>query len=167
MRIARVPVAAAVAVALAASLSGCTPIVAMDPADDANNPGCADVIVRLPDTVGDQQRRQTNAQATGAWGDPVSVLLYCGVEVPSASTTRCIEIDGIFWLVDGDDAPSYILTSYGREPAVDVVIDTEKVGSTPVLMDLQRAVSYTTPNGHECTDLDDADIIDSDSGLGG
>ncbi|WP_246139988.1 DUF3515 domain-containing protein [Protaetiibacter larvae] len=147
--------------ALVATLSGCTAIVPMEPADDANNPGCADVIVRLPDSVGGLDRRETNAQATGAWGSPASVLLYCGVEVPSASTTRCIEVDGVFWLVDGDDEPRYILTSYGREPAIDVVVDTEVVGATPVLIDLQRAVSFTTPNGHECTDLDDADVIDS------
>ncbi|MFT4028839.1 MAG: DUF3515 domain-containing protein [Protaetiibacter sp.] len=160
MRIARV----AAAIALAASLAGCSSIVPMQPADDADDPGCADVIVRLPDTVAELPRRETNAQATGAWGSPATVLLYCGVAVPSASTSRCIEVDGIFWLVDGDDAPTYVLTSYGREPAIDVVVDTDATGATPALIDLARAVSFTVPNGHECTDLDDADIIDGDSG---
>ena len=136
----------------------------MEPAADANNPGCADVIVRLPDTVADLPRRETNALATGAWGSPTTVLLYCGVDVPSASTQRCIQVDGIYWLVNGDDEPTYVLTSYGREPAVDVVVDTDVTGATPALMDLSRAVSSTVPNGHECTDLDDADIIDGDSG---
>lgn len=152
-------------VGLVAGLSGCAAIVPLQPAADANNPGCADVIVRLPDTVGGLERRETNAQATGAWGIPTAVQLYCGVEVPSASTTRCIEVDGLYWLVDGDDAPTYILTSYGREPAIDVVIDTEQVGSTAVLMDLTRAVSLTQTNGHVCTDLEDADRIDSDGQL--
>jgi len=160
VRIARAVPAAAAAL-LAVALSGCVSIVPMEPADDANDPGCADVVVRLPDTGAGQDRRETNAQATGAWGSPASVLLYCGVEVPSASTQRCIQVDGIFWLVDDTKAPSYVLRSYGREPAIDVVVDSEVAGPTPALMDLSRAVSYTVPNGHECTDLDDADIIDS------
>ncbi|TPX05332.1 DUF3515 family protein [Schumannella luteola] len=164
---ARAAVAAASAVALAVSLAGCASIVPLEPAEDANNPGCADVIVRLPDTVAGQDRRETNAQATGAWGSPTSVLLYCGVDVPSASTQRCVQVDGIYWLVDGDKAPTYVMTSYGREPAVDVVVDTSVTGTTPALMDLSRVVSFTTPNGHECTDLDDADIIDGSSGSGG
>jgi hypothetical protein len=167
VRIIRAVVAAAAAVTLAASLTGCSSSVPLQPADDANNPGCADVIVRLPDTVAGQQRRDTNAQATGAWGSPASVLLYCGVEVPSASTQRCIQVDGIYWLVDDTDKPSYVLRSYGREPAIDVVVDAEEAGPTPALMDLSRAVSYTRTNGHECTDLDDADIITGVSGAGG
>lgn len=159
MRTTRAAVAAVAAVALLASLGGCSSIVPLQPSDDANNPGCADVIVRLPDTVADQARRQTNAQATGAWGSPASVLLYCGVDVPSASTQRCIQIDGIYWLVDGSQEPTYVMRSYGREPAIDVVIDTTQTATTPALSDLARAVSYTVPNGHACTDLDDSEII--------
>lgn len=165
MRVARALPAVAAAL-LAVSLSGCAAIVPLEPADGANDPGCADVTVRLPDTVAGLDRRETNAQATGAWGSPASVLLYCGVEVPSASTKRCIQVDGIFWLVDGENDPTYVLRSYGREPAIDVVVDSEVTGPTPALMDLSRAVSYTKPNGHECTDLDDADIIAGDSGTG-
>lgn len=167
MRISRVVVAAAAAASLAASLAGCSAIVPLQAADDSNNPGCADVIVRLPESVAGQERRETNAQATGAWGSPTTVLLYCGVEVPSASTQRCIEVDGLYWLVDDDDEPTYVLRSYGREPAIDVVVDTTKTGTTPALMDLSRAVRWTTPNGHECTDLDDAEIITGESGEGG
>ena len=167
MRIARAVVSAVTAVALALTLGACSSTVPLEAASDANNPGCADVTVRLPDTVAGEKRRETNAQATGAWGSPPSVLLYCGVAVPSASTQRCIQVDGIYWLVNGDAAPSYVLTSYGREPAIDVVVDTKVVGATPALMDLARAVSYTRPNGHECTDLSDADRIDSGGGLGG
>lgn len=160
MRTSRLATAVIAAALTAAALTGCSAIVPLESAADANNPECADVVVRLPETVGDQERRQTNAQSTGAWGDPASVLLYCGVEVPSASVTRCIEIDGIQWLVDGDDAPTYIVTTYGREPAIDVVIDTQVVASTPVLSDLKRAVSFTTPNGRMCTNLEDSQRID-------
>lgn len=165
MRILRAVAAAAASAALVAGLSGCSSTVPLEPADDANNPGCADVVVRLPEVISGQQRRDTNAQATGAWGEPPSVLLYCGVEVPSASTQRCIRVDNIDWLVNDENAPSYVLRSYGREPAVDVVVDTTVTGATPALMALSRAVAHTQPNGHACTDLDDADIIDGDGSL--
>ena len=64
------------------SLAGCAAIVPLEPAPDANNPGCAEVIVRLPERVAEQPQRETNAQATGAWGSPASILLHCGVSVP-------------------------------------------------------------------------------------
>ena len=57
-------------------LAGCTGRdVPMQPADNANDPACAEVIVRLPNTVAELDRRTTNAQSTGAWGDPVAVEL--------------------------------------------------------------------------------------------
>ncbi|MEZ5191081.1 MAG: DUF3515 family protein, partial [Schumannella sp.] len=79
--------AAAIAAILAATplLAACAPTVVMHPADDANNPDCAAVIVRLPDQVAGLDRRQTDAQSTAAWGDPDAVLLRCGVTVPAAS----------------------------------------------------------------------------------
>jgi len=156
MRTARAAGVVLLTAVIAATLGGCTAIVPLQPADDANDPGCADVIVRLPETVADQPRRETNAQSTGAWGSPTAVLLYCGVEVPSASTYTCVEVDGIFWLRNDDDAPTYTFRLYGREPAIDVVVDTEKAGSFPALTALGRAVSYTQPNGHECVDIEDS-----------
>ena len=80
-------------------LGGCAPIVSMKQAEDANAPECAAVIVRLPDTVGGLEKRQTDAQSTAAWGDPDQVLLRCGVPVPAASELPCID-KGIFWLRD-------------------------------------------------------------------
>src|SRR4030095_12222422 len=90
---------AGVVVTLAATLTGCSSIVALQPAPDANNPDCAAVIARFPDEVGGLAKRQTDAQATGAWGDPDAVVLTCGVEVPVASELPCID-KGVFWLRD-------------------------------------------------------------------
>ncbi len=169
MRTARAAGAVLLTAVAMATLGGCASIVPMEPAADANNPGCADVIVRLPETVGDLERRETNAQATGAWGSPTGVLLYCGVEVPSASTYTCVEVDGVFWLRDDDatEAPTYTFRLYGREPAIDVVIDTEQVGTFPALTDLGRAISYTRPNGHECVGVEDSTPVPTPSPTGG
>jgi hypothetical protein len=136
-------------------LAGCAPIVALQPADDANDPDCAAVIVRLPDTVGGLAIRQTDAQATGAWGEPDSVLLFCGVPVPQASELPCID-KGIFWLRDDSDDAVWKFTSFGRDPAITLIVDRD-IASGPgvVLEDLENAVSFTPENGLACTDTDD------------
>ena len=68
-------------------LSGCSPAVSMQPARDAERSALRrGVGTRSPRRIDDQERRQTDAQATGAWGDPASVLLTCGVEPPGPTT---------------------------------------------------------------------------------
>lgn len=143
------------ATAMVLLLAGCTPIIALQPADDANNPDCAAVTVRLPDTVGGLPIRQTDAQATGAWGDPDAVLLFCGVDVPAASELPCID-KGIFWLRDDSDDTVWKFTTFGRDPAITVIVDRD-IASGPgvVLEDLENAVSFTPENGLQCTDTDD------------
>jgi hypothetical protein len=156
MRSSRLAATALLAIAATLVLAGCSRVVVMDPAADANNPVCADVIVRLPETLQGLERRETNAQATGAWGDPTSVLLRCGVEVPVASTLPCVEVDGIFWLRDDAEDPTFVFTTFGRDPAVDVVIDRDAASPGLVLSDLSRMVEFTEPNGLECDDVEDS-----------
>ncbi|MEZ3161518.1 DUF3515 family protein [Microbacterium sp. BWT-B31] len=144
----------ALAVVLAAvattGLTACSSTVAMQPAEGANDPACADVTVRLPGAVDGQARRWTDAQATGAWGDPAAVLLTCGLEPPGPSTMRCITVGGVDWLVDDSDAPRFTLTSYGRTPAVQVYLDNEIVSPNGALDDLSRAVGVL-PTTTACT----------------
>jgi len=148
-------------------LSGCTPAVPMSPAPDAANPECAEVIVRLPDVLDDpaQQgttgdpagvwlKRETNAQGTGAWGNPAAVLLRCGVPVPGPSTLLCVTLDGVDWLRDDSQAPNYIFTTYGRDPAVEVVVDGNRASGTNALVALRLAVSAIPATG-ACTNPDD------------
>ena len=156
MRSSRLAATALLAIAATLALAGCSQVVALDPAGDANNPACADVIVRLPDNLQGLERRETNAQATGAWGYPAAVLLRCGVEVPAASTLPCVEVDGIFWLRDGADDPTFVFTTFGRDPAVDVVIDQDAASPGLVLSDLSRMVEFTEPNGLECDAVEDS-----------
>ncbi|MDR2997849.1 MAG: DUF3515 domain-containing protein [Microbacterium sp.] len=126
--------AAAVCVLTALVLSGCSQTVSLEPAKDANNPLCAEVTVRLPDAVAGQDRRWTDAQATGAWGDPTTVLLSCGVAVPGPTAElQCVTLEGIDWLVDPKQEPWMRMTTYGRDPAVQVFVDTTKVSADAVL----------------------------------
>ncbi|WP_243075064.1 DUF3515 family protein [Microbacterium sp. SS28] len=156
--------AALLAVAAAGALAGCSSNVALTPAELANDPACADVVVRLPDTVDGQERRWTDAQATGAWGDPAVILLTCGLEPPGPSTLRCITVGGVDWLVDESEPPRYRLTSFGRTPAVEVYVDNDVVSPNVVLDQLSIAISQL-PETSQCT-APEAPITEQDDATG-
>jgi len=134
--------------ALAVLLVGCAPAVALQPAPDAASPLCAEVTVRLPDAIGEFESRETDAQATGAWGQPVAIVLHCGVPSPAPTATfPCVTVEGIDWLRDDTDAPSYIFTTYGREPAVEVVVDSDLASGLDALTELAPAVGRLPVDG--------------------
>lgn len=146
------PLTVAMVIGIALGTAGCSATVTMTPAKAANDPACAAVISRLPATVDGQQRRWTDAQATGAWGSPASVLLTCGLDAPGPSTLVCQTVDGIDWLMDDSQAPKYRFTSFGRTPAVQVYLDYDVVGGRDVLSALSTAVQQLPTDGRSCTD---------------
>jgi hypothetical protein len=147
----------AAAVIALGTLSGCAQTVAIDPAVNGTDTDCAEVVVRLPDTVSDLPLKETNAQGTGAWGDDsTAVLLRCGVPVPDpTSTLPCVQVEDVYWLRDDADAPNYVFTTYGRDPATEVVVNRDAVSPGAALFDLVNAVGYTTETG-ACTDIEDS-----------
>ncbi len=155
----------ALAAFLALPLAACAPTVALQPAPDAGSPACAAVTVLLPRAITEDTTtftaRETNAQATGAWGNPTVVVLHCGVAVPGptsdlpCNTVSDADGDSIDWLVDDSEAPQYTFITYGRDPAVSVTIDYDAIGSASVLDAVARAVSTLPTNGHACVGLGD------------
>lgn len=160
----RVAAAALAASALVAVLAGCTPTVAMNPAPHSNDPKCASVTVALPDTVAGQKQDETDAQATGAWGDPVKVQLRCGVTPLGPTTKPCVTVasgqDSVDWVLTNDpDAPVLTYVTYGRSPAVEVTIKhgSGGVSDANVLPDLAQAVaSIPQSQKHKCIAASDA-----------
>jgi hypothetical protein len=151
VRLSSLAAAASFAIVVGVALTGCSTTVNLDPAEGANDPACAELSVRLPGSVAEQPRRWTDAQATGAWGEPSAVLLRCGVTPPGPTEARCITIGGVDWIVDESQAPRYLVTTYGREPAVEVFVDNEVVSPNDVLGDLGLVVSGTTTADSACT----------------
>jgi len=137
-------------VATLTALAGCAPTIAMEAAPQSNDPACADVMVRLPDQVDGEPRRWTDAQATGAWGSPASVLLTCGLDAPGPSTLVCQTVDGVDWLMDDSEAPKYRFTTFGRTPAVQVYLDYDVVSGRDVLSALSSAVQQLPTDGRTC-----------------
>jgi hypothetical protein len=152
IRLPRLVAAGAILTAVV-GLSACAGTVAMEAASAANDPACADMSVRLPDTLAGQQRRWTDAQATGAWGDPAVILLTCGVEVPGPSELVCQSVEGVDWLIDESEAPNYRFTTFGRTPAVEVYLDFDVVGSGDTLRALSPMLDRVlTETGNVCTE---------------
>ncbi len=141
----RLLVAAAACAVAALSLSGCASTVVLEPAADANNPKCAEVSVRLPDAIGDFSKRATNAQATAAWGDPTAIVLRCGLPEVTVSTLTCVSSSDLDWLVDPSAAPSYRFITFGRNPAIEVIVDSQKISGATALDAVAAAVSQIEP----------------------
>lgn len=133
----------------APALTGCAATVVMTPADDANNPNCAEVIVRLPQETNTLATRSTNSQSTAAWGSPVAVTLRCGLEPVMVSALQCVTAGGVDWIVDESNKPNYRFISFGRTPATEIIIDSEKASGATVLEDLGQAVQFT-PSTKKC-----------------
>jgi hypothetical protein len=137
----------------ALSLTACSPAVDVTPARDAANPLCAPMMVALPDAIGDSKLRKTNSQATAAWGDPSLVILRCGVNVPGPTTDRCVTVNGVDWVIKEGD-PVWTLTTYGREPATEILMDPDKISSATVLADL-AAAAEKVPSARNCVGQED------------
>ena len=142
-------VSAAVALAAAVTLlTGCAATVSLEPAPDSNNAACAEVTVRLPSQIDTLERRQTDAQATGAWGTPAAVISRCGLPQVLVSKLPCITAGGVDWLVDASAKPSYRFISFARNPATEVIVDSKLASGATALDAIGPAVSHIAATDH-------------------
>ncbi|CAB4902961.1 unannotated protein [freshwater metagenome] len=123
-------------------LSGCSAAVHLSPAEQANSVTCANLQVRLPDTVDGFDLRSTDAQSTAAWGEPASVLYRCGLPEVTVSELKCVTTSGVDWLVDDSAAPSYRFITFGRNPASEVIVDSNKAVGVNVLDQLASTIKF-------------------------
>ena len=143
--------------ALVVPLAACATTIGATPADDAANPDCAPVMLALPDVLaGDLDKAKTNAQATAAWGEPgAAVTLRCGVTPPGPSPD-CQRVESaagaVDWIVEAGNDGTWRFTTYGREPAVEVLVppSVTEDHSTSFVGDLAQAVS-NVPATAECS----------------
>ncbi len=134
-------------------LTACTPLVSLEAAEDANDPACAEISVRVPDVIGPHDRKYTNAQATAAWGDPTAIIYRCGLEPVQASTLPCVTAGGVDWLIDDSQAPSFRFITFGRSPATEIIVDSEQASGITTLEELAPAVS-AIPAEKFCTAIE-------------
>jgi len=134
------------------ALSGCAGTVALEPGPDSNAVACAEVMVRLPDTVGSVEldRRSTNAQSTAAWGDPAAVIYRCGLPEQGPSDLPCFDVDGVDWLLDESNAPRYVFTTYGRTPVTEIIVDVTYIAGADAVRDLSPFIGERIPADERC-----------------
>ena len=104
----------------------------------------------MPDNIDGNQKVETNAQATGAWGTPSKVLLRCGLPEVKASTLPCVTAGGVDWLVDNTKAPNYRFVTFGRNPAVEVIVDSKNASGVQALDGLAPAIQAGIPSTRLC-----------------
>jgi hypothetical protein len=136
-----------------AASAACSSPLTVPAAADAANPLCATVVLALPRDLDGMPRIGTGSQATAAWGErSAPVVLRCGVEPPPPTTDPCVTADdgttAVDWVAvesapDADGATTWTFTTYGRDPAVEVVVppSVTDTRSTSFLIDLGPAVA--------------------------
>lgn len=137
-------------------MTGCTPTVHVEPAANAADPKCAQIMIALPDKVAGFEKRETDSQATAAWGDPSKVVLRCGVPEPGPTTDRCVGVNGVDWIIE-EGKKNWTLTTYGRNPATEVLINPDNVASSTVLVDVSGAVDQI-PQDEKCLNARDIEL---------
>ena len=129
------------------------------------------MLLATPGEISGFERAKTTAQSTTAWAD--GSAFRCGLEIPGPSADRCITVDGVDWLsLDAGDervpanggVGTWTFISYGRTPAVEVVLTTSAVGDTAVtdiLAQFNPAATLVPPE-RECMAVTDFPLTQPD-----
>jgi hypothetical protein len=116
-----------------------------------SDPACARLAARLPPTLRGQGRRATTSPspAVAAWGDP-AIVWRCGVPLLGPTQDECTQVDGVDWVrVPLADGSSF--TTYGREPAVQLLVPRAYAPEPLVLPALSRVVAAVPQGSRRCT----------------
>ncbi|GAB98017.1 hypothetical protein BJY21_000667 [Kineosphaera limosa] len=143
----RLATVVATGVALLA-LTACSGVVQVAVPPLATAPACAQIA--WPHTVAGQRGGPAvpaNA-ATHAWGSP-AIIARCGVPAPPPTTLECLGVDEVDWIIEPlSDGTRF--TTYGREPALQVLVPDAYEPAPMVLGDLTPAATSLPATGRRC-----------------
>ena len=117
----------------------------------ASDPACTAASTKWPASVSGQQAAQvrTPSPAVRAWGDP-SIIARCGVAAPGPTTLECLTVDGVDWVVEPlSDGTRF--TTYGRSPAIEVLVPKRYAPEPLLLPAFGTAASALPETGRRCT----------------
>jgi Protein of unknown function (DUF3515) len=125
--------------------------VEVPPVTPAAEAACPGLMEGLPlELLGDPSRRvDSGSPFAYAWGDP-PVVLVCGVDRPAGWTVgeSAIQINGVQWYVDTEDADTTVWTAVDRSVYVEVRVPAS-VDSGPVTAlttPIAQALPYQEPD---------------------
>ncbi len=132
------------------ALTGCSSSVEVAEAPLAQDPACTEVARVWPQTVGGQELRDTSPSVPSvrAWGDP-AIVARCGVPALPPTTQQCIDASGIDWVAE-DLSDGVRLTTFGRDPAIEVLVPNTYAPAPLLLPAFADAAQVLPKNGHAC-----------------
>ncbi|MDE9367845.1 DUF3515 family protein [Luteipulveratus sp. YIM 133132] len=132
-------------------VAGCSSAVDVTVADGASDPLCTKASAAWPSTVSNQQRRDvsTGSASVRAWGDP-AIIARCGVTSPGPTSRQCFGVSGIDWVgTPLSDGMSFV--TYGRDPAIEVLVPKKYSPEPTVLGAFTRAAAAIPQGSHRCS----------------
>ncbi len=134
---------------LVAAIAGCSTQVPVAPAPSAALAVCAQA--PWPQTVAGSARVDTDPAGPGvaAWGDP-AIIARCGVSAVPPTTAECLGVDDVDWVVEPlQDGRRF--TTYGRAPAMQVLVPDHYSPEALVLGAFTQVASTLPANGRHCS----------------
>lgn len=134
-------------------VAGCgeQPVKAV-PFGESDSIACQGVAAHWPQTVGPHEPRVTAVQSSGvaAWGNP-PIVARCGKQPPGPTTDPCVDVNGVDWVATELDDGGIMFTTYGRSPAIEVLVPAE-YDAPPLLLPPFGAAAEQIPQTlGECT----------------
>lgn len=138
---------------LLAAITGCRSSVAVTAPALAGSPACQQVGALWPQTVSNQpvEQTSTDSPAVHAWGDP-AIIARCGVSSPGPTAQDCIDANGVDWVAH-QLSDGYRFTTYGRDPAIEVLVPSTYAPEPLVLSAFARAARSIPQSAHRCRSL--------------
>lgn len=98
----------------------------------------------------DLQRRPVtvDSPAVAAWGDP-AVIARCGLPPLAPTTLNCVTVDDVDWVIRPLD-DGHAFTTFGTDPAIEVLIPADYAPETMLLTDFAAAARKLPRTGHSC-----------------
>ncbi|GAA4108888.1 hypothetical protein GCM10022415_01730 [Knoellia locipacati] len=130
-------------------VSGCSSAVEIAPTPLAGGEVCRAVASAWPADVGDHARREVSDPSAGAaYGDP-AIIARCGAPALGPTTDDCIEVDGLGWVAQPlSDGTRF--TTFGRDPAIEVLIPRDYAPEPLLLPAFSRAARALPTNSLAC-----------------
>ncbi|WP_331733052.1 DUF3515 family protein [Streptomyces sp. NBC_01276] len=122
----------------------------------AHGAPCAGVVAGLPGTLLGQGRDAVDGVGAAGWGGG-SIVLRCGVRPLGPTVDTCVNVDGVDWVLDDGRAGRggvWAFTTYGREPAVEVVFAGGSRSAGDALIAVNKGVRGF-PQNSKCLALSD------------
>lgn len=118
-------------------------------ARDGATPACAKAAAAFPPRLGSLPRGDLDVAGAARYGDP-AVIVRCGVSAPGPTPDECVAVDDVDWVVH-PLADGTRMTTYGRSPAVEVLVPAAHAPAPLLLPALAAAARALPSTGHRCS----------------